>query len=898
MISQSLIILLSDFYARSIRLLQLKNIKKNYKVGDNDIAALKGVSLDFRENEFVCVLGQSGCGKTTLLNIIGGLDQYTSGDLIINGVSTKNYKDHDWDIYRNHSVGFVFQSYNLIPHQTVLVNVELALTLSGVSKKERTDRAKAVLQEVGLADQIYKRPNQLSGGQMQRVAIARALVNNPDILLADEPTGALDSETSVQIMELLKEISKEKLVIMVTHNPELADKYSTRIVRLLDGLVIDDSAPVPPEEKDEQVEVTKTRKLSMSFMTAVSLSLNNLMTKKTRTFLTAFAGSIGIIGIALILALSNGMQTYIARVEEETLSSYPIIIQRESFDFMSFMQTMEGPPHGGDIDRSDDRIYVNNIMNRMMNMALVNVQTNDLARFRQQLEADFEILDPLVTAISFGYDIDLHLYKEDASGGFFRVNPSPVFEGMGMGGGAGPMDAGPFAMPMMGGGNDMWVELIDNQTFLESQYDLLAGRWPTAANDVVLIVSGGGRITDFLMYSLGLHGPEELRAMQQALMSGEPIEYERGQSFAFDEILDLSYRLVLPPDRFVRTDSGWEDFSDNFIHMQDVFDNAMTVNIVGILRPNEYAIAVSQSGVVGYTSALTRYVIERTNEAEIVIEQRNNPDIDIFTGNPFGEDTQDAFESLDDVFAFIMTMPDEMREQTMEQITAMLDAGAPESQVVAMFNESATQQGEFVSFETNMLKLGAVDLHDPSSIRIYPSSFENKEEIIQYIEDYNERVGDEYMISYTDFVGLLMASVTTVINAISYMLIAFVSISLVVSSIMIGIITYISVLERTKEIGILRSIGASKRDISRVFNAETLIIGFVAGALGIVVTLILTIPANAIIYRFTEINNIALLPVTGAVVLILLSMLLSFIAGLLPSRIAANKDPVVALRTD
>ena len=878
-----------------LQLLQLKNITKTYKIGDTKIEALKGVSLNFRENEFVCILGPSGCGKTTLLNIIGGLDQYTTGDLVINGISTKNYKDNNWDAYRNHSVGFVFQSYNLIPHQTVLSNVELALTLSGVSKKERTDRAKAVLQEVGLADQIYKKPNQLSGGQMQRVAIARALVNNPDILLADEPTGALDSETSVQIMEILKEISKEKLVIMVTHNPELADQYSTRIVRLLDGLIISDSDPV--DQADSVSGNKDSGKVSMSFFMALSLSLNNLMTKKARTFLTAFAGSIGIIGIALILALSNGMTTYIARVEEETLSSYPLVVQREVFDFMSFMQTMDGDGSPSDRPpRADDRIYVNNIMNRMMNMTLTNVHTNNLVSFKAQLEADSEILDPLVTAITFSYDLDLHLYREDESGGFFRVNPNPLLDVIGMG--TGPMDTGPFSMPMMGN-NDIWVELIDNPVFLESQYDLLAGRWPESAHDVVLIVSGGSRISDIVMYSLGLYGPSDLRDMQQAWMAGQQLEYQRGLSFSFDEILELNYRLVLPPDRFVRTDSGWADLSDNFIHMQDVFDHAIEINIVGILRPNEDAVAAAQSGVVGFTSALTRYVIDRTNSAEIVAEQRQSPNINVFTGMAFDDAEQAAaFASIDDVYAFIATLPDDTREQSMANVSGMREAGASDEQIVAMFNESAAQNDAIATFEENLRILGAVDIYNPSAINIFPSSFENKEAIIDYINAYNARVSDEYMISYTDLVGLLMSSVTTVINAISYMLIAFVSISLVVSSIMIGIITYISVLERTKEIGILRSIGASKRDISRVFNAETLIIGFVAGALGIAVTLLLTIPANAIIYRVADINNVALLPVVGALVLVAISMLLSFIAGLLPSRMAAKKDPVVALRTE
>ena len=806
-----------------------------------NIAALRGVDLRFNDSEFVCVLGPSGCGKTTLLNIVGGLDQYTSGDLVINGMSTKTFRDSDWDSYRNHSVGFVFQTYNLIPHQTVLSNVELALTLSGVSKSDRTQRAKDVIEQVGLSDQLYKKPNQLSGGQMQRVAIARALVNDPEILLADEPTGALDSETSVQIMEILKEISKDRLIIMVTHNPDLADKYSTRIVRLLDGNVISDSSPLTGTA-DQPVKNDKSARLSMSFFMALSLSLNNLLTKKTRTLLTAFAGSIGIIGIALILALSNGLQEYIARVEEETLSLYPIIINREEFDFLGMM--LQPPdinvPGGGGRQRQPDRIYVSSMMGAVINAMTAAVHTNDLVRFSTQLEYDADILSPLVTAIAFGYNIEPNLYMQSESGEFFPVNPNPVFEMFGVADGIG----GSFDNPMMAmGGVQVWTELIDNRTFLETQYDLIAGRWPEEASDVVLIVGGGNGITDFVLFSLGLRGPEYIREMQQSLMQGTAFEVERGLSFSFDEILDLRYRLVVPADRFVQADGGWADYSHNFAHMQNVFENALEINIVGILRTNPNAIATSQSGIIGYTSALTRYVIGRTNETDIVQRQRANPDIDVFTGLRFGE------------------------------------VG-------------------FSTFEENLVILGAADLSNPSSIRIYPSGFENKAAISEYIAAYNEMVGDNYMITYTDIIGLLLSSVTTVISAVSYMLIAFVSISLVVSSIMIGIITYISVLERTKEIGILRSIGASKRDIGRVFNAETLIIGFTAGVLGILVTLLLTIPANALIYRFAEINNVALLPVTGAVVLIVISMLLSLVAGLIPSRVAANKDPVVALRTE
>ena len=879
-------------------MLHLKNISKQYKAGTMTVEALKGLSLEFGENEFVCILGPSGCGKTTLLNIIGGLDQYTEGDLVINGKSTEDFKDADWDAYRNHSIGFVFQTYNLIPHQTVLANVELALTLTGVTKAERTARAKEVICSVGLADQIYKKPNQLSGGQMQRVAIARALVNNPDILLADEPTGSLDSETSVQIMELLKEISEDKLVIMVTHNPELADRYSTRIVNLLDGLVVSDSAPGDFDIKTQEADRDFVKCPSMSFFTALALSLNNLLTKKTRTLLTAFAGSIGIIGIALILALSHGLQGYINRVEEETLSSYPLTIEREAFDISGFIQNdgsgeSSGTP-GGSEPRPADRIFVNNVMSRIFNTMMDAIESNDLARFKESLEADSEALDRLVTSITYGYSVDLHIYQEDGSGGLMQVNPSRVFEELGMTGGSGP--GGMFSSPMTGN-SDMWVELIDNPEFLETQYDLLAGGWPQDVNDVVLVVSGGGRITDLMLYSLGLRGPDDLRIIRQALISGEPIPVERGLSYSHDEILDLRFRLILPADRYQKTESGWADMSDDFIHMQNAAASADEIRITGILRPNEDAVAVAVSGVVGYTSGLMRHVIEKANESEIVRQQRMNPEIDVFTGRRFDAGDEPLFSEIEDIYAYIQTMPEETREQSAMILSSMREAGTPDAQIVAMFNQSARSEDES-SFEGNLALLGAANLNEPSSISIFPSSFENKEAIISYIDEYNEKVGEEYEITYTDFVGLLMSSVTTVINAISYVLIAFVSISLVVSSIMIGIITYISVLERTKEIGILRSIGASKRDISRVFNAETLIIGFVAGALGIAVTLLLCIPANAIIFRLTEIRGVAQLPLSGGVVLVLISMILSLLAGLIPSRIAANKNPVVALRTE
>jgi len=635
----------------------------------------------------------------------------------------------------------------------------------------------------------------------------------------------------------------------------------------------------------------------MSFVTALSLSLKNLLTKKARTFLTAFAGSIGIIGIALIMSLSNGLQSYIDRVEEETLSSYPLTIEREAFDVAGFIQSHEEDFHNGaeTEPRPPDRIYVNNIMNRMMNTMMSRVETNDLAAFKKRLEADAGELGPLLTAISYGYDFELELYREGADGGMFRVNPSPVFQELSMAGA--PSGIGRFQNPIMANYN-MWSELIDNRAFLASQYDLIAGRWPENKNEAVLVVSESNRVTDFMLFSLGLRGPAELRDFRASLITGEPPPIERDLSYAYEDIIALDYSIVLPPDRFVKTDDGWEDMSEDLAYMQSVYAGSDTISIAGILRPNGDAIAVSSGGMIGYTRELTEHIINRTNEAEIVREQLANPDINVFTGHPFGEGGGSVFATMDEVQAYVMSLPDDSREQAMGRIRQMSEAGAPESQIVEVFNQSMAAQMDDATYEGNLKRLGIADLANPSSINIYPSSFDNKEAVVRYINDYNESVDEELEITYTDYVGLLMSSVTTVINAISYILIAFVSISLVVSSIMIGIITYISVLERTKEIGILRSVGASKRDVSRVFNAETLVIGFVAGALGIAVTLLLCIPANMIIYNLTEINNVAVLPMVGAALLVAISMALSLIAGLIPSRVAANKDPVVALRTE
>ncbi len=886
-------------------MLQLKNIVKQYLVGDMSIEALRGIDLKFRKNEFVSILGPSGCGKTTLLNIIGGLDRYTSGDLLVNGVSTKKFKDVDWDIYRNNSIGFVFQNYNLIPHQSVLSNVELAMTLAGISKSERKKKATEALVKVGLGDQIHKKPNQLSGGQMQRVAIARALVNNPDILLADEPTGALDSETSVQIMEILKEIAKERLIIMVTHNPELANDYSTRIIRLLDGKVIDDTNPYDEEEQQADESSTKKRKkISMSFFTALSLSLNNLMTKKTRTFLTAFAGSIGIIGIALILSLSSGMQAYISNMQEDTLSTYPIQITSQSMDMSGMMSAMMQANRNNNNSLHDlDKVYSSNIMTDMIKSMSAQVAKNDLKQFKSYLDSDDgkQIRD-LTNAIQYGYDLDLQIFKSDTSDGVLKVNPSDIFSQM-MGGGS-PMSSGPMGSGSMGGmpmmNSDVWTEMIGNQTLLEKQYKVLAGSWPSAYNEVVLVVDENNEISDTVLYSLGLLDQAKLKNMMEKIQKGEIVVDATTEitSYTFEELLNLSFKLILNTDYYEKEDGLWADKRDKETFMKSIIEKALDVKIVGILRPNEEVTASSISGSIAYKSDLTRYVIDKINNTEIVKEQKANPDRNVMTGLPFNIDDYTESLTMDDVKEYIKTLPEEEQKQMYGMLQAM-----PEEQVLAMFVEKMkADAGKAATYEDNLALFGVVDLNNPSSINIYPKDYESKESVAAYIEDYNtmqKGTGhEEYAISYSDMMALMMSSVTSIVNIITYVLIAFVAISLVVSSLMIGIITYISVLERTKEIGILRSIGASKRDISRVFNAETVIVGFVAGALGIIITLLINIPINFIIKRLTGVSGIASLPVYGGVGLIIISMLLTVIAGLFPSRIAAKKDPVEALRTE
>ena len=864
-------------------MLKLKNITKNYESGDTKVEALKGIDIEFRKSEFVSILGQSGCGKTTLLNIIGGLDRYTDGDLIINGKSTKEFKDRDWDAYRNYSVGFVFQSYNLIPHQTVLSNVELALTLSGVSKKERREKAIKALKDVGLEEQIHKKPNQLSGGQMQRVAIARALVNDPDIILADEPTGALDTKTSEQIMEILKSISKDKLIVMVTHNPEIAEKYSTRIVKILDGLITDDSMPFTEEDaKKEEGALAKSGRTSMKFFTALKLSLNNLMTKKGRTILTSFAGSIGIIGIALILAISTGVQNYINKVEEDTLSSYPITIEEATVDVSSMMEAMMGEAEP-EIEYEEGKIYSIDIMNDMMSAISSQVQSNNLEELKKYLDEENNEIRNNATAIHYNYDLNINLYKENGEEDPVRVNPSTVMSSIGMGPMAGnESQTSMMATTGMPTNTDVWSEMLDNEELLKSQYDIIAGNWPTAYNEVVLIVSENNEITDYTLYALGLKDQEELKAKMEEIQKGETIEKAEQTSYTYEELLNLSFKLILNSDYYSKENGLWIDRSDSKEYMKDKVANAETIKVVGIIKPNEQSVAASLGAGIGYTKDLKEHVINKTNEAEIVKEQKANQEINVFSGLEFPKNNEEF----------------NMDNLTPEQQMAMAQMS---SEDIAKMVE-AYKQNKNATYENNLLTLGAIDLAKPSSISIYPKDFEAKDTITAEIENYNQRQKnagkEENVINYTDLVGVMMKSVTQIVNTISYVLIAFVAISLVVSSIMIGIITYISVLERTKEIGILRAIGASKKDISRVFNSETFIVGTISGVLGIGVTVLLTIPINAIIFAITGVAVRAMVPFMAGVILIIISMVLTMVAGLIPSKFASRRDPVEALRSE
>ncbi len=870
------------------KMLELKNIKKTYITDTEKVEALKGIDLKFRKSEFVSILGQSGCGKTTLLNIIGGLDRYTSGNLIINGKSTKEFKDRDWDSYRNYSVGFVFQSYNLISHQTVLSNVELALTISGVSKTERRERAIKALDSVGLKNQINKKPNQLSGGQMQRVAIARALVNNPDIILADEPTGALDTKTSVQVMEILKKISKDKLIIMVTHNSELAEKYSSRIIKILDGQLIDDSNPIKEnkEKKDKKKKMEKAsfKKTSMNYLTALQLSLNNLLTKKGRTILTAFAGSIGIIGIALILAISTGVQSYIDKIEEDTLSSYPITIEDSTIDMTSMMETMMGEVTI-EKEREDDKVYSIDIMDQMISILSNQVETNNLTNLKKYIEETDNDIKNNSNAIQYGYDLNLNLYKSDTENGVVRVNPSTVLDSLGMSGmletqSTGIMSVANSSMSMASNMN-AWIEMLDNEKLLKSQYDLLAGSWPENYNEVVLIVGENNEISDYTLYTLGLKDQKELKVQIDKIQKGEKVEKSEETSYTYEELLDLRYKVLLNSDYYTKENGFWIDKSDDESYLKNKVDNAEEIKVVGIIRQNEQSVAMGMNGGIGYTKELKEHIINKSNEAEIVKEQREKEEINVFSGLAFSKDGEES------KFDFNALSPEQKMQLSMlnnEQIAELMQT----------YTENAN-----ATYENNMIKLGAIDLNAPSTISIYPKDFESKENIEAAIEEYNSKqTEEENKITYTDIVGTMISSVSNIVDIISYVLIAFVAISLVVSSIMIGIITYISVLERTKEIGILRAIGVSKKDVSRIFNAETLIVGFIAGVLGIAVTVLLTLPINSIIYSMTGVKIVTRVPAVAGIILVLISILLTTIGGLIPSRLASKKDPVIALRTE
>lgn len=877
-------------------MLQLKDIVKDYPTGDDVVKALKGISINFRRNEFVAILGQSGCGKTTLLNIVGGLDRYTSGNLIINGKSTKDFKARDWDSYRNNSIGFVFQSYNLIPHQTVLSNVELALTLSGVSKTERRKRAKEVLEKVGLGDQLYKKPNQMSGGQMQRVAIARALINDPDILLADEPTGALDSETSVQIMELLKEIAEDKLVIMVTHNPDLANTYSTRIVKLLDGKIMDDSDPFSDEEEAKESEgAYAPKRTSMSILTALSLSLNNLMTKKGRTLLTAFAGSIGIIGIALILSLSSGFQGYINDVQEETLASYPIQIQRQAVDYGDLMRDMIGNTEENEgTVHEDGKVYSGDIMGDMLVAMVSDVKDNDLESFKAYIEDESNGFKDVTSAVTYTYDTPLYIFNPNADGSTTKqVNPSTLMYDMGLGGMADASQSASGLMSAFSYGStsmDMWVQLMDNQELLDQQYDVVAGHWPENMNEVVLVIDQNNEISDFTLYTLGVRDSATLEDRVSEIFAGrEPVPDEE-IVFTYDDLLNLSFKAVLPCDLYKKNADGtWSDMSGDTAYMEDIISKGVDVKVAGVIRPSETAYATSISpGMIGYTHELIEYVVTENEKSELLQKQLDDPETDVFTGLPFAADEI----SMEDVNIEEIIASMQLPEDQMAMFATMTD-----EQIFEMLKEYGYFAASTSTYEDNMTLLGYSELAKPTSISLYCTEFADKDKLTDMIDAYNEANPDKEL-TYTDYIGLMLSSVTKIINAITYVLIAFVAISLIVSSIMIGIITYISVLERTKEIGILRSIGASKRDIARVFNAETLIIGFVSGVLGIAVTVLLNIPISMVIESVINVPGVSSLPVVGGIILVIISVILTLIGGLIPSRMAAKKDPVIALRTE
>ena len=1004
-------------------MLELKHIEKDYPAGEGMVAALKGVSLQFRKSDFVSILGPSGCGKTTMLNIIGGLDQYTRGDLVINGRSTREFKDRDWDTYRNHSIGFVFQSYNLIPHQTVLQNVELALTLSGVSRGERRSRAIRALEAVGLGDQLKKKPSQMSGGQMQRVAIARALVNNPDIILADEPTGALDTETSVQVMEILKEVARDRLVIMVTHNPDLAERYSTRIIRMLDGKVLDDTAPLTEEEaellrREDSARLNrgkKERKPSMRFSTAFSLSLKNLISKKGRTTLTGFAGSIGIIGIALIFAVSQGMTTYINTVQEDTLSSYPLLLESQHVDMGVLLETFMGQANSGE-EHAQDGVYQKAMVYQMINaFNSMESNENDLAAFKEYIEArredenDPQNLKEAISGVQYSYNTKLQVYTENVDGTIIRSDTQELLQdlmlehfGMDMSNMMGMSESAMSGSAMSGssfmsGSSNLWQEMLPGDDgrlispVLEKQYDLVYGAWPTEYDQIVLVLDSNNEIDDMTLYALGLKSKEEMDALARAAIDKTTLELEP-RSWSYEEICDMDFRVILGSDCYTLDENSglYLDLRKTQTGLKYLYDNGISLKVSGIVKPSEGAVAGMLTGSIAYTSALTEYIIGQAEDAQAVQDQLKDPSVDIFTGLPFQENTgtltdaekAEQFNSYIDqlsesgrakAYVDIMSIPTqeqldaaveqalgsmtrEAMEQTMmDAMTAQMGvsvgdmegyvAAMSDEELTAFFEEMAAEQykqqyaarisaqlgavpaarlaamleadrkdytqeqcaryyDEVLTFsqssyQENMSELGYVDLEDPATISLYAATFESKDVIEQVIAQYNSDLEELEQIKYTDYVGLMMSSVTSIINAITYVLIAFVSISLVVSSIMIGVITLISVQERTKEIGILRAIGASKANVSSMFNAETVIIGFLSGALGIGVTYLLCIPINAVIRSLTGIPGLkAYLPWQVALILVGISMVLTVFAGIIPSRSAARKDPVVALRTE
>lgn len=1004
-------------------MLELKGIKKDYLAGENTVHALKGIDLKFRQSEFVSILGQSGCGKTTMLNIIGGLDQYTEGDLIINGRSTKDFKDRDWDAYRNHSVGFVFQSYNLIPHQTVLQNVELALTLSGVSKSERRERAKKALEEVGLGNQLSKKPSEMSGGQMQRVAIARAIVNNPDIILADEPTGALDTATSVQVMDILKKIAENRLVIMVTHNPELAEQYSTRIVRMVDGLVKEDSAPL--SEKEIQMETVrdktvqdeakgKKKKPSMSLATSFGLSLKNLFTKKGRTTLTSFAGSIGIIGIALIYSVSQGFQNYIDTIQEETLSSYPLAIEQTNTDLSAIMETFMSMKDEEE-EHEKDAIYKRSAIFEIVNAFNDQEKSqNDLKSFKAYIEEqradENSKLSEALNGVKYSYDYDMLVYTKNVDGDIIISDSQQLMQSLmaeamnidlsAMSSAAGSSSAMMGGGMMMGGGggNRLWQEMLSGDNgkpinpLIEKQYDVVYGSMPNSYDEIALVLDSNNELNDMALYALGLESKEDISKIIDGALNGTIIEDKGRTKWSYEEICDAEYRVVLNSDCYSYDENTglYSDLRETDTGLNYLYDNGITLKVSGIIRPNEDATAPMLSGSIAYTKDLTEYIIQHTGESEVVKAQLEKPTIDVITGLPFkgeassltDEEKNEEFRTYIDalgeneklaVYTQIMATPSasELEAMTAEamqgadrdtmvasmvqmmaqqmgmneaDIQAYLDnmsddeitaiyANAVQEQVKAQYAQQAMQamaqlspqemkagfdalmssmtvedgayyRDEIMEFSTstyenNLRNMGCIDLAEPSTVLLYASSFENKDVIEDVIADYNKGKDELAQIKYTDYVGLMMSSVTTIINAITYVLIAFVSISLIVSSIMIGVITLISVQERTKEIGILRAIGASKRNVSNMFNAETMLIGFSSGLLGVVVSALMTIPINAVIAAITGINNLkAVLPIPAAIILIVISVLLTLISGLIPSRSAAKKDPVVALRSE